>query len=58
MVPGTPLLFVKGFLPVAESFGYVQALRLSTQGMAFPQSTFSHYELVPGSITEDTSRAG
>merc|ERR1712232_1459456 len=34
---GTPLIQVKAHLPVAESFGFVAALRQQTSGQAFPQ---------------------
>merc|ERR1719408_292435 len=33
---GTPLRQVKAYLPVAESFGFVAALRQQTSGQAFP----------------------
>jgi elongation factor 2 len=35
--PGTPLMKVKAFLPVLESFGFTQLLRQNTSGTAFPQ---------------------
>merc|ERR1712072_255581 len=41
---GTPLLQVKAHLPVAESFGFVAALRQQTSGQAFPQCVFDHWE--------------
>merc|ERR1711862_269576 len=34
---GTPLIQVKAYLAVAESFGFVAALRQQTSGQAFPQ---------------------
>ena len=43
-VSGTPLLIVKAYLPVAESFGFTQALRAATSGRAFPQCVFDHWE--------------
>merc|ERR1719181_854498 len=52
---GTPLIQVKAHLPVAESFGFVSALRQQTSGQAFPQCVFDHWEnLVMG----DYSTAG
>ncbi len=47
-VEGTPLWKVKGMLPVIESVGLETDLRLSTQGMAYPQMLFSRWEKVPG----------
>merc|ERR1719281_2175563 len=41
---GTPLIQVKAYLPVAESFGFVAALRQQTSGQAFPQCVFDHWE--------------
>merc|ERR1712226_255196 len=41
---GTPLVQVKAHLPVAESFGFVSALRQDTAGQAFPQCVFDHWE--------------
>ena len=35
-VIGTPLTNVKAYLPVAESFGFNQALKTETQGNGFP----------------------
>jgi elongation factor 2 len=45
---GTPLLQVKAHLPVAESFGFVAALRQQTSGQAFPQCVFDHWENMQG----------
>merc|ERR1711904_459203 len=45
---GTPLLQVKAHLPVAESFGFVAALRQQTSGQAFPQCVFDHWDAMPG----------
>merc|ERR1711957_1117423 len=39
---GTPLIQVKAYLPVSESFGFVVALRQQTSGQAFPQCVFDH----------------
>lgn len=45
-VQGTPLLNLKAYLPVSESFGFTQHLRSLTSGQAFPQCVFSHWELI------------
>ena len=45
-VQGTPLLNVKAYLPVAESFGFTAKLREFTSGQAFPQCCFSHWEVI------------
>lgn len=41
---GTPLYNVKAYLPVAESIGFADELRGATQGRAFPQCVFDHWE--------------
>merc|ERR1711957_926676 len=41
---GTPLIVSRSYLPVAESFGFVSALRQQTSGQAFPQCVFDHWE--------------
>lgn len=56
--PGTPMIQLKAHLPVAESFGFTEALRSNTGGKAFPQMVFSHYAEVPGNPLEETSMAG
>jgi len=53
---GTPLVQVKAHLPVAESFGFVSALRQQTSGQAFPQCVFDHWDAVPGDATQDGSK--
>ena len=45
-VQGTPLLEVKAYLPVSESFGFTAHLRSLTSGQAFPQCAFDHWELI------------
>merc|ERR1711964_676332 len=39
-VAGTPMVYVKAYLPVNESFGFTADLRSQTQGKAFPQCVF------------------
>merc|ERR1719450_461900 len=53
---GTPLLQVKAHLPVAESFGFVAALRQQTSGQAFPQCVFDHWDDLPGNPLEAGSK--
>jgi len=43
---GTPLVEIKAYLPVAESFGFTSALRAATAGQAFPQCVFDHWEKI------------
>ena len=45
-IQGTPLLEVKAYLPVSESFGFTAHLRSLTSGQAFPQCAFDHWELI------------
>merc|ERR1711920_140915 len=53
---GTPLTQVKAHLPVAESFGFVSALRQQTSGQAFPQCVFDHWDTMPGNAMETGSK--
>lgn len=50
---GSPLHVVKAYLPVAESFGLSSTLRSNTQGRAFPQCFFDHWEKIAGMPYED-----
>lgn len=56
--PGTPMMQLKAYLPVNESFGFTAALREATAGKAFPQCVFDHYQIVAGDPTEANSMAG
>lgn len=56
-VPGTPMLVVKGHLPVSESFGFTAHLRSLTSGQAFPQTMFDHWELINDDPFDTKSRA-
>jgi len=49
---GTPLVQAKAYLPVAESFGFVAALRQQTSGKAFPQCVFDHWDDLPGNCMD------
>jgi elongation factor 2 len=55
--PGTPLVKVKAFLPVLESFGFTGLLRQNTGGTAFPQMIFSHWDHVNGNPFEEGTQA-
>jgi elongation factor 2 len=55
-VQGTPLLNVKAYLPVADSFGFVGHLRSMTSGQAFPQCCFDHWETLPSDPFDTKSR--
>jgi len=54
---GTPLVKVKAYLPVLESFGFTQLLRQNTGGQAFPQMIFSHWQLLNGDVLAEGSQA-
>jgi len=56
-IAGTPLVNMKAFLPVGESFGFTQALRAATSGRAFPQCVFDHWEEMNGDPLEAGSKA-
>jgi elongation factor 2 len=55
-VQGTPLLNVKAYLPVAESFGFTAKLREFTSGQAFPQCCFSHWETIAADPFDKTGK--
>jgi len=55
--PGTPLVEIRAYLPVAESFGFTTALRAATSGQAFPQCVFDHWALLNGNPLEEGSKA-
>jgi len=55
--PGTPMMNVKAFLPVQESFGFTADLRSHTGGQAFPQCVFDHWQVMQGDPFEQGSKA-
>ncbi|XP_057308555.1 elongation factor 2-like [Hydractinia symbiolongicarpus] len=57
-VAGTPMVFVKAYLPVNESFGFTADLRSKTQGQAFPQCVFDHWQVMPDDPLEGTTKSG
>jgi len=50
---GTPLVQMRAYLPVAESFGFVADLRQATSGQAFPQCVFDHWENLAGDAMKE-----
>jgi len=48
--PGTPMTFIRSYLPVNESFGFTTALRAATGGKAFPQCVFDHWQQMGGDV--------
>jgi len=49
---GAPLVTIKAYLPVIESFGLTGSLREACHGMAFPQCVFDHWQMIPGNPLE------
>ncbi|KAJ3279348.1 U5 small nuclear ribonucleoprotein component [Borealophlyctis nickersoniae] len=45
---GSPLYTVKAYIPVIDSAGFETDLRTHTQGQAFCQQIFDHWQIVPG----------
>lgn len=54
---GTPLFNLKAYLPVLESFGFTADLRSHTQGQAFPQCVFDHWQVVQGDPIDKSTKA-
>jgi elongation factor G len=46
------LQVIKGYVPLAETFGYATVLRSLTQGRGSSVMQFSHYEQVPSAVAE------
>lgn len=44
--------YLYAYVPLAELFGYITALRSLTKGRAVPNIEFSHYEKLPSPLTE------
>ena len=47
---------VRAFVPLAETFGYITALRSLTQGRASQSMEFHHYEEVPQGVAQELVR--
>jgi len=55
-VAGTPMVYVKAYLPVNESFGFTADLRSQTQGKAFPQCVFDHWQMIPDDPLDENQK--
>ncbi|XP_055956332.1 eukaryotic translation elongation factor 2 [Patella vulgata] len=55
-IGSTPQTLVKAYLPVNESFGFTGDLRSQTQGQAFPQCVFDHWQMLVGDPFDSTSK--
>jgi 116 kDa U5 small nuclear ribonucleoprotein component len=44
-IPGSPLYTIKAFIPAIDSFGFETDLRTHTQGQAFCQTVFHHWQV-------------
>lgn len=55
--PGTPMMHLKAYLPVSESFGFNSELGKASGGRAFPQMSFSHWALFGGNPTIEGTKA-
>ena len=54
---GFDRVVVKAFLPVSESFHFMQQLRSKTSGKAFPELAFHSWRLINSDPLEDGSMA-
>lgn len=57
-IEGTPLVIMKAFLPVSESFGFTAFLREKTGGKAFPNCVFHHWECMEGDSLDPEDKLG
>ena len=57
-VEGTPLVIMKAYLPVSESFGFTAFLREKTGGKAFPNCVFDHWEEMTGNALDKEDKLG
>lgn len=57
-VEGTPLCILRAFLPVSESFGFTGLLREKTNGKAFPNCSFDHWEMMNGNPLVESDKLG
>merc|ERR1711881_670793 len=55
---GTPMVNIKAYLPVNESFGFTADLRSNTGGKAFPQCVFDHWQQMPDDPLDPATKSG
>merc|ERR1711937_771946 len=55
---GTPMVNIKAYLPVNESFGSTADLRSNTGGKAFPQCVFDHWQMMDNDPLDPTTKSG
>jgi elongation factor 2 len=55
--PGTPMVNLKAYLPVSESFGFTAYLRSQTAGKAFPQCVFDHWDTLDSDPLQEGSKS-
>jgi len=56
--PGTPMVAIKAYLPVNESFGFTADLRSHTGGKAFPQCVFDHWQVMNDDPLDPATKSG
>lgn len=54
---GTPMVNMKAYLPIGESFGFESELRKASNGRAFPQMVFDHWAQFGGDPLDGDSKA-
>lgn len=54
---GTPLYTLQALLPLLDSPGFEIDLRSMTAGLAFPHTTFSHWQIIPGDPLDKSIKA-
>ena len=52
------MVIIRAFLPVGESFGFTEKLRAMTNGKAFPNCSFDHWEVMSGNPLDDKDKLG
>jgi elongation factor 2 len=55
-IDGTPMVTMKGYLPVLESFGFTEYMRSETSGQASPQCTFDHWDVMSQDPLDEESK--